>query len=166
VNTGFALAFAVQGGSGAGYVWALTTHASGGTLNASTGAYVAGNTAGSDVLRVTDSLGNTGGATITVKAVAVPTGDGGVDSGTDSGVLGDAAVADAAPERDAAPGADGGFTLDAGARDGAADGGSGSSPSKSCGCTVVDASSSNIGGGLGALLGIALLVRRRRTAAR
>jgi hypothetical protein len=38
--------------------------------------------------------------------------------------------------------------------------------SKSLGCTVVDASASNVSGGLGALPGIALLVRRRRTAPR
>jgi MYXO-CTERM domain-containing protein len=105
---------------------------------------------------VTDSLGNTGGASVTVKGAPVPTGDAGVDSGVAD------ASSDAAPEHDAAPGADSGFALDAGARDAAADGGKGTSPSQSCGCRVVDASASNMGGALGALLGLALVVRRRR----
>ncbi len=56
------------GGSGQGFTWALATNASGATLSP-TGLYTAG--AGgnkSDVVRVTDSLGNAGTATLSVMA--------------------------------------------------------------------------------------------------
>ncbi len=66
-------AFAAAGGSGAGFTYSLGTNASGGTVNAATGAYKAGAIGnGADVVVVTDSLGNTASATVTVtKAVAV-----------------------------------------------------------------------------------------------
>ncbi len=63
------LAFAASGGSGAGYSWSLSTHASGGAINGSTGAYTAGSTGGvTDVVQVTDSLGNTAAREISVTA--------------------------------------------------------------------------------------------------
>ena len=61
--------FTASGGSGTGFAWALATNASGGSINASTGAYVAGSTGSvTDVVRVTDSLGNTATRNVTVTA--------------------------------------------------------------------------------------------------
>ncbi len=49
------------GGSGEGYSFAIRENRSGGTIDAATGTYTAGTTAGvSDLIVVTDSLGNTG----------------------------------------------------------------------------------------------------------
>jgi hypothetical protein len=63
------LAFAVAGGSGTGYGWALTTNASGGTIDPSTGVYLAGAIGNvSDVVTATDSLGNTASFTVSVSA--------------------------------------------------------------------------------------------------
>jgi len=60
------VAFAATGGSGTGWTWTLASNGSGGTIGA-TGAYVAGATGGvADVVQVTDSLGNSATATITV----------------------------------------------------------------------------------------------------
>ena len=163
VPTGFMLPFAVQGGSGSGYVWALTTNASGGTINASTGAYVAGSTGGvMDVVAVTDSLGNTGSATVTVKSGGKPGGDGGVDSGADGST--DGSAGDASGHDGSTSGSDSGSAFDASGGDGAAGNGAsgGTGSSGGCGCTVVDTSVSNLGGALGALLGFALVARRRR----
>jgi hypothetical protein len=53
------------GGYGA-YVYSFQTNASGGSINATSGAYVAGATPGSDILLVTDALGNTATSTISV----------------------------------------------------------------------------------------------------
>ena len=58
--------FTASGGSGTGYAWTLTTNASGGNINASTGAYTAGPTAGADVVQLTDSVGNTATSNVTV----------------------------------------------------------------------------------------------------
>jgi hypothetical protein len=61
-------AFSALGGSGTGLVWSFDANTSGGTIDAS-GAYHAGPTGGvGDVLRVTDSLGNTATVSITVTA--------------------------------------------------------------------------------------------------
>ncbi len=61
------VAFIASGGSGAGFHWAFVTNGSGGTINSSTGAYTAGSTPStSDVIMVTDGLGNTASATISV----------------------------------------------------------------------------------------------------
>jgi hypothetical protein len=58
--------FSVSGGSGAGYVWAFVTNASGGSVTVD-GAYTAGSEGDrDDVLRVTDSVGNTAPATVRV----------------------------------------------------------------------------------------------------
>jgi hypothetical protein len=60
-------AFSASGGSGGGYAWSLATNASGGSISAATGAYVAGSTGGvTDVVRVTDALGNTATRNVTV----------------------------------------------------------------------------------------------------
>lgn len=64
------ITFVAAGGSNAGYVYTLDTNGSGGTIDAATGIYVAGvagNT--SDVVTVTDSLGNSTTTTITVGAI-------------------------------------------------------------------------------------------------
>ena len=58
------------GGSGTGYTWSITTNTSGGSINASTGVYTAGATAGTDVIRVTDSVGNTSSVNVTVSCGA------------------------------------------------------------------------------------------------
>lgn len=61
--------FAASGGSGTGYAWSLQTSASGGLVDAGTGAYTAGSTGSvTDVLRVVDSLGNQATASATVTA--------------------------------------------------------------------------------------------------
>jgi hypothetical protein len=63
------LAFAVSGGSGTGFAWAVTTNHSGATINATTGAYTAGATGNvSDVVTVTDSLGNSASVSVSVGA--------------------------------------------------------------------------------------------------
>ncbi len=61
--------FVASGGSNAGFVWSLATNASGGSIGAATGAYVAGTTgAVTDVVQVVDSLGNVRTANVTVSA--------------------------------------------------------------------------------------------------
>jgi large repetitive protein len=61
--------FSAQGGSGTGFSWSLATNASGGTINAASGVYTAGPTGSvTDVVEVTDSLGNTKTANVTVSA--------------------------------------------------------------------------------------------------
>jgi hypothetical protein len=60
VPPGGALTFVATGGSGAGYVFALTANGSGGSVDATTGAYRAGPVSDvNDVVTVTDSFGNT-----------------------------------------------------------------------------------------------------------
>jgi hypothetical protein len=49
--------FSSLGGYGT-YTYTINTNVSGGSINSSTGVYVAGSTAGTDVVRVTDALGN------------------------------------------------------------------------------------------------------------
>jgi hypothetical protein len=69
--------FTASGGSGTGYTWAFVANASGGTLSA-TGVYTAGATGGvNDIIGVTDSLGNSATATVTVTAVTAPSNSGG-----------------------------------------------------------------------------------------
>ena len=64
-----AIAFSVRGGSGGGFAWALSTNASGSTIDPSSGAYVAGATGSvADQVKVVDSLGNEGWATVVVTA--------------------------------------------------------------------------------------------------
>jgi len=65
------VAFTATGGSGSGYAWSLPTNASTGAIDASTGAYTAGPNGGvTDVVQVTDSLGNTAKASVSVSAPA------------------------------------------------------------------------------------------------
>lgn len=65
--------FAAAGGSGAGFTFTVSTNASAGSVNATTGAYKAGPTGSvTDVVTVTDSLGNSATASIAVsKAIAL-----------------------------------------------------------------------------------------------
>ena len=57
------------GGTGTGFTWSLATNASGGSIDASTGAYGAGATGSvADVVKVTDSLGDTGTTSVAVTA--------------------------------------------------------------------------------------------------
>jgi len=61
------LTFTAEGGSGAGYAFALSTNASGGTIDPTTGAYTAGTTAAVvDVVTVTDSFQNTASVSVSV----------------------------------------------------------------------------------------------------
>jgi hypothetical protein len=61
--------FSATGGSNAGFVWSLASNGSGGSINASTGAYVAGATgAVTDVVKVTDSAGASVTASVAVGA--------------------------------------------------------------------------------------------------
>jgi MYXO-CTERM domain-containing protein len=61
--------FSASGGSGTGFHYALTTNGSGGAVDLTNGTYTAGTTGGgTDVVTVTDSLGNSATATITVGA--------------------------------------------------------------------------------------------------
>lgn len=63
-----ALTFTATGGSSSGFTWSLQANPSGGTIGAG-GMYVAGTTGGvTDVVLVTDSLGNTATAAVTVGA--------------------------------------------------------------------------------------------------
>lgn len=75
VSPGATQTFTATGGSGVGYRWTLDTDSSGGSIDASTGEYVAGAQPGTDVVLVTDSVGNTALATVSVVAgqVGVPT---------------------------------------------------------------------------------------------
>lgn len=111
-------------GSGVGYVFALTTNASGASIGASSGAYVAGSTPNvTDVVRVTDSLGNQVLATITVGAGP------GMDGGS-SGADGGGGALDASA--DSAVGVDGGGGSGS-SGDGGSSGSSGSSGGGSLG---------------------------------
>jgi hypothetical protein len=58
--------FAAAGGSGVGFTWSLTANPSGGAINAQ-GLYTAGSTGGTtDAVKVVDSLGNVGTASVSV----------------------------------------------------------------------------------------------------
>jgi len=57
-------------GGASPYAFSLSTNGSGGTVNSSTGVYVAGASAGSDVVTVTDGAGSTVQATVTVLQLA------------------------------------------------------------------------------------------------
>ena len=97
VAPGGSVSFSASGGSGSGFTWSLTNDASGGTVNTSTGAYVAGKLGGTvDVVQVTDSLGNTAAAAVTVTDSS---GKGGCGSGGDAGALSLLALALAAAWR-------------------------------------------------------------------
>jgi hypothetical protein len=90
------LAFSAGGGSRSGYTWSIATNASGGTINATTGAYTAGATGSvTDVIKLADSLGNTATTNISVSAAPPPGGGGCTTSGgpeTLAGLLGLAAM--------------------------------------------------------------------------
>ncbi len=77
VKTGQNIALAASGGSGTGFVWTVVSSGSGGTVVAGTGAYTAGSHAGTDVIRVTDSLGNTASISIPVALAGMPPTPGG-----------------------------------------------------------------------------------------
>lgn len=61
------IAFSATNGSGAGYVWSLSTNASGGTIAPTTGAYLAGPKGNvTDIVKVSDSVGASATASIAV----------------------------------------------------------------------------------------------------
>ncbi len=67
ISAGSARKFVASGGAG-GYTYSFSNGYSGGTIDAVSGDYRAGDRAGQDVVRVTDALGNTKEATINVTA--------------------------------------------------------------------------------------------------
>ncbi len=110
VAPGGTLTFVASGGSGS-YIYAITANGSGGTVNALTGAYLAGPLSGvADTVEATDSKGNFAAATVSVASAGA---DGGAADGAvvDGGPL----AGDAGPG-DGASGTDGGVS-DGGARD-------------------------------------------------
>jgi PKD domain len=145
---GASVLFSVMGGSGSGLQWTIPTNASGGTVNATTGAYRAGSASGSDTVRVTDSLGNTSDANVTVTAPAPVT-----DAGTDVRVS-DAGVSDAGA----------GDHADSGSRDASIDSGVKASGSGGCSCDLGGNGRSGTGFVLVALA--ALILRRGRRSRR
>lgn len=64
-TVGVTIQFSALGGFGT-YTYAVHTNVSGGSINSSTGLYTAGATPGTDVVRVTDSLGNFKDANVVV----------------------------------------------------------------------------------------------------
>jgi MYXO-CTERM domain-containing protein len=177
VTTGGSIPFSVSGGSGTGYAWTILANQSGGTIDPKTGVYTAGMVGGViDTVVVSDSLGNSGTASVTVKGNPMGGGDAGVDSGTPmdgGGVPTDGGMhMDAAGGRDASMGMpdggnpDSGFEVDASDLDGGVQIGT---PSGNCGCAVVGSDDGTGTSGLGALgglaLGLAYTVRRRRKGA-
>jgi MYXO-CTERM domain-containing protein len=65
------LTFTATGGSGKGWTWSFSTNASGGSIGSS-GNYTAGITGGvTDVVQVTDSLGNSASASVSVSPAEV-----------------------------------------------------------------------------------------------
>ena len=83
VQAGGTQAFVATGGAGTGYAWTLATNASGGTIDAATGAYAAGPTGGvTDVVQTTDALGNVGVATVEVTASPASPAEGGCGCGS------------------------------------------------------------------------------------
>ncbi|HSQ64282.1 MAG TPA: SBBP repeat-containing protein [Polyangiaceae bacterium] len=63
------IAFTVQGGSGGGFVWSLSSNKSGGAIGPSSGTYTAGPTGGTtDTVMVIDSLSNSLAVNVTVTA--------------------------------------------------------------------------------------------------
>ena len=67
-----AIQFTASGGSGTGWAWKLTTNASGATIVPGTGSYTAGPIGNvTDVVQVTDSLGNSATRNVTVTAAPV-----------------------------------------------------------------------------------------------
>lgn len=67
VNTGGSQVFSAKGGSSP-YTYSLSINNSGGTINASSGAYTAGTKGGvTDTVQVTDNAGNTASTTVTVR---------------------------------------------------------------------------------------------------
>lgn len=74
VTTGGHATFTASGGAG-GYQFALSTAASGGSIDAETGAYTAGDSPGTDVVTVTDAAGATKTASVKVQASKTSTPD-------------------------------------------------------------------------------------------
>ena len=73
VQTGQTITLSTAGGSGSGQHWTIVSAGSGGTVNATTGAYTAGPHAGVDVVQVVDSLGNSAQVSIPVTAAGATT---------------------------------------------------------------------------------------------
>jgi hypothetical protein len=79
VHTAQQLTLAASGGSNSGFAWTVVSSGSGGTIVSTTGVYTAGAHAGTDIIRVTDSLGNTGQLSVPVVAASsasTPSGSG------------------------------------------------------------------------------------------
>ena len=116
--------FSVSGGTGAGYVFSLSTNNSGATIDVTTGAYAAGSTGGgvTDTVLVTDSDGNTGTATVTVGASAASSSSGSSSGSGSSSSGGEDATTVEAPD-----GASAGSGSSSGSSSGGSSGSGGSS---------------------------------------
>jgi MYXO-CTERM domain-containing protein len=90
VIAGAVIGFTATGGSGAGYAWAIPSNVSGATIDPN-GRYVAGPSGGTDIVRLTDSVGATaeGQVVVTAAPASHPPGTGqpGSSGGTSSGTI-------------------------------------------------------------------------------
>jgi len=88
VVPGGKLDFTASGGSGSGYAWSLASTGNGSSIDATTGAYLAGPRSGvSDVVEVVDSLGNAASANVSVTDAARGSGCGSAGGGAGVGPL-------------------------------------------------------------------------------
>jgi len=74
---GESIAFSASGGWGTGVSWSLLENRSGGSIDAAAGAYAAGSSPGTDVVRVEDAAGNSDTATVEVGGSAASSSGGG-----------------------------------------------------------------------------------------
>ncbi len=164
--------FAASGGSETGYVYTLATNASGGSIGGGSGVYVAGAIPDvTDVVQVTDSLGETDTSDVMVTGAQTDAGapdapdasaqDASAQDASDAATRdasgGDSGIADASPGPDsgAAPG-------DATPDDASVDGPPGTG-SSDCGCRTTGAPPRS-GAALLALLAVAGFAAARRRA--
>ena len=145
--------FTATGGSGTGFMYTVSTNLSGGNVVATTGVYTAGTSTATDIVTVTDSLGNTATTPVTV-AIGAP--DAGADGGSDASTT-DASVADgsAVGPQDSGSATDSGVAADSGLAPITEEGESG------CGCKTTSAPTMG-GAAWLALAGVAAFVARRR----
>jgi len=145
--------FAATGGSGTGFMYTVSSNLSGATIVPATGVYTAGSTPATDVVTVSDSLGNLATSTVTV---GVDAADAGPDAASDASAGdGSADAASPLPSDSGAVTGDSGAQADAGLAPIDEGGDSG------CGCKTTSAP---VAGGASwlAIAGLAAFVARRR----
>src|SRR5207253_1989550 len=78
------LALTATGGSGGGFRWSFASNASGGSIDATSGAYTAGQKGGvTDIVKATDSLGNIATASVSVSGGGGGSGGGCATAGSE-----------------------------------------------------------------------------------